>query len=90
MFDEKNSPYPLEDFYKHKESDPIWTTGFLGEDAPSIGPFLFSFDCKTVFNFWEDYPDNLTPDQVEIFNKWNPYMAKLRGFGKPGWDKSGK
>ena len=42
------------------------------------GAIPFSFDKKTVFNFWQDYPDKLTPEQIEIFKKENPYLASLK------------
>lgn len=65
---------PLEDFYKDDDKNKIWLTGIVGQ----IGDFLFSFDKKTVFNFWADYPDNLTKEQIEIFRKECPEMAKLK------------
>ena len=64
------------DFYKNDESDPIWSATRI--DVDEEGPFLFSFDCETVYNFWTDYPDKLTPEQVELFKKWNPTMAALK------------
>ena len=51
------------DFYKDSETDQIWQVDTHGQE----GPYLFSFDQKTVFNFWTDYPDKLTPEQIEIF-----------------------
>lgn len=39
---------------------------------------LFSFDGKTVFNFWSDYPEKLTAEQIRIFQKENPTLAKLK------------
>ena len=32
-----------------------------------------SVDRKTVFNLMTDYPEKLTPEQKEIFDKENPY-----------------
>lgn len=64
------------DFCKHDESDPIWSATRINVDEE--GPFLFSFDCETVYNFWTDYPEKLTPEQVELFKKWNPTMAALK------------
>ena len=64
------------DFCKHHESDPIWSATRI--DIDENGPFLFSFDCETVYNFWTDYPGKLTPEQVELFKKWNPTMASLK------------
>lgn len=56
-------------FYKEDPSDQIWWVDTSDED----GKFLFSFDRKQVFNLFEDYPHNLTPEQKEIFDKENPY-----------------
>ncbi|MCR4735573.1 MAG: hypothetical protein K5829_11270 [Treponema sp.] len=62
------------DFYKASESEQIWKV-----ESPDVeGPYLFSFDQKTIFNFWTYYPDRLTPEQIEIFKKENPTMAVLR------------
>lgn len=62
------------DFYKDSETDQIWQVDTHGQE----GPYLFSFDQETVFNFWTDYPDKLTPEQIEIFKKENPTMAELK------------
>ena len=35
----------------------------------------FSFDKKTVFNMFADYPYKLTEEQKRIFDKENPYWA---------------
>lgn len=58
-------------FYKNKKSDKIsWV-----DNADQIGVWLFSFDEKTVFNMFADYPDKLTPEQKKIFDEENPYWA---------------
>lgn len=59
----------LSDFFKHEETDVIWWVENLDEK----GQFLFTFDQKKIFNLFEDYPHNLTPEQKEIFDKENPY-----------------
>ncbi len=46
-----------------------------------IGPMYFSFDKKRIFNFWPDYPDKLTTEQIKLFNKHNPVLARLKGYG---------
>ncbi len=46
--------------------------------VPKVGPWLFTFDKKKIYNFWPDYPNNLTEEQVQIFKKAFPIMAKLR------------
>ena len=58
----------LDKFYKNNESDSIWWVN----NPDTIGEFLFSFDKKTVFNLFSDYPHKLTPEQKEIFDKENP------------------
>lgn len=63
----------LSDFYKNKESDTIWWVS----DVDHVGRFLFSFDKKRVFNLFQDYPHNLSEEQIEIFNRENPYWAKF-------------
>lgn len=61
-------------FYKNEESDKIW----IVDTMDSVGEFLFSFDKKTVFNFWTDYPAKLTKEQIEIFKKEQPILAELK------------
>lgn len=56
-------------FYKENSTDQIWWVDTSDKD----GEFLFSFDKKQVFNLFENYPHNLTPEQKEIFDKENPY-----------------
>ncbi len=62
-----------DEFYKENPNDIIWwkeTPGIIGE-------WIFSFDRKTVFNMFEDYPWKLTPEQKEIFDRENPYWANF-------------
>ena len=63
----------LSDFYKQNESDKVWWTN----DTEYVGRFLFSFDKKRVFNLFEDYPHELTQEQLETFNRENPYWAEF-------------
>ena len=62
------------DFYKNSKTDKIWSVETPGQE----GPYLFSFDQETIYNFWTDYPDKLTPEQIENFKKENPTMAALK------------
>ena len=61
-------------FYKNDEKDQIWIVDTLG----SKGEFLFSFDKKSIFNFFTDYPDKLSDEQIEIFKKEQPMLAELK------------
>ena len=58
-------------FYKNNPSDVIWWVA----DPERIGEWEFSFDQKTVFNMFADYPHKLTAEQKRIFEKENPYWA---------------
>ena len=59
------------DFYKNNKKDTIyWDNNF-----DIIGEFLFSFDKKTIYNLFRDYPYKLNKEQKEIFDKENPYWA---------------
>ena len=53
--------------HKKKNTDIIW---WVKDDN---GEQKFSFDRETVFNLMTDYPEKLTPEQKEIFDKENPY-----------------
>lgn len=56
-------------FFKNNPSDTIWWV----DTSESDGKWLFSFDKKQIFNLFSDYPHKLTPDQLKVFNKENPY-----------------
>ncbi len=55
--------------WKKRESDAI----FWIDDVDHVGGHWFTFDKVTVFNVFEDYPHNLTPDQKAIFDAENPF-----------------
>lgn len=61
-------------FYKNNESDKIW----IVDNLYTKGEFLFSFDKKTVFNFFSDYPAKLSKEQIKIFKKEQPILAELK------------
>lgn len=62
-------------FEKENKNDVIY---WIDDEEDIEGKVLFSFDKKTVFNFWKDYPDKLTPEQIKIFQKENPTLAALK------------
>ncbi len=59
------------EFYKAKETDTLYQVDHVGVN----GEVLFSFDKKTIFNAWTDYPDKLTKEQKAIFDKDMPFWA---------------
>lgn len=61
------------DFYKNEPDDVIWWK----ETPDTEGEWLFSFDRKTVFNMFTDYPWRLTAEQKEIFDRENPYWKNF-------------
>ncbi len=63
-------------WYRNSKDDKIWWHD-LGTDA--LQPDVFSFDKKKKYNPYSDYPQNLTKDQKEIFDKENPFWAGAFG-----------
>jgi hypothetical protein len=70
------------DLYKDDESRKIW----LVESPNSKGEYLFTFDCKKVFNFFKDFPEKLTEEEVAIFTAEYPELAALKTPRKPRKD----
>jgi hypothetical protein len=62
------------DLYKSDESLKIWRV----ETPDRKGEFLFTFDCRKVFNFFHDYPEKLTDEEIAIFEKEYPELAALK------------
>jgi hypothetical protein len=58
-------------FYKNNQTDIIWWV-----ETDLKGVWEFSFDRKTVFNMFQDYPWKLTPEQKSIFDRENPYWKE--------------
>ena len=56
-------------FYKQKEEDKIYWV----DNVETIGEHLFTFDKKKIYNLFADYPQNLTQEEKEIFDKENPF-----------------
>lgn len=61
------------EWLKNDEHDQIWWKN----NPEKVGEWIFSFDKKTEFNMFRDYPDKLTADQKEIFDKENPYWKEF-------------
>lgn len=56
-------------YYKKNRKDLIWWLDTSYRD----GLFIFSFDKKTDFDLFRDYPYKLTPEQKKIFDRENPF-----------------
>lgn len=61
-------------FFKNNPTDKIWWVDNIGE---AVGEFLFSFDRVKIYNMFQDYPYNMTEEEVEIFDWENPYWAEF-------------
>lgn len=59
-------------WFKNYSDDKIW---WLDNSKEAKGEFIFSFDKKTEFNMFQDYPHKLTPEQKQIFDEENPFWA---------------
>ena len=59
------------EWYKDEPNDTIWWLEVLNQK----GLWLFSFDKEKIYNLFEDYPWNMTEEQVEIFDREQPYWA---------------
>lgn len=68
--EEYNALYDLE---KNNDGDSIYWTS----EIDKLDSFLFSFDKETIYDLYEDYPQNLTKAQREIFDRENPFWADL-------------
>ena len=60
-------------FYKNNKTDRIWWV----DTSDQIGVFLFSFDREKIYNMFQDYPDAMTPEEVSIFDKENPFWSEF-------------
>ena len=52
----------------------MWST-----DRSRKGVMGFTFDGKTVYNLFRDYPEKLTKEQKALFDAENPYWADYFG-----------
>lgn len=68
----------MSNFYKDDKTSKVWWV----KKIDSVGEFLFSFDRKKIYNLFADYPHNLTEDEIEIFDKENPYWADFFRYRK--------
>lgn len=66
-------------WYKNNNNDKIW---WLDNGDERKGEFIFSFDKNKKYNLFQDYPQNLTPQEKDIFDNenvfWKNYFSDRR------------
>lgn len=67
------------EWYKEDPSSSIW---WLDNSEEQRGFFIFSFDKKKQYNLFADYPHNMTPEEVKVFDKENPFWADFFSWRK--------
>lgn len=60
-------------WFRNSPDDQVWWL----DNQEVKGEFIFSFDKKTAFNLFQDYPWKLTPEQKQIFDEENPEWANF-------------
>ena len=73
LVDSSGNPfkYKVSHFHKDKKEHKMW----WAEIPDSIGIMAFTFDKKKIYFLFSEYPYKLTKEEVEIFDKENPYWA---------------
>lgn len=61
-------------FVKEDAKSKIWD---VIPEEEEYGGMYISFDCKKIYNLYKDYPDNMTEEEIEIFEKENPLWKEL-------------
>lgn len=61
------------DFYKKSKNSKVYWV----DNIDCIGAHEFSFDKKKIYNLFADYPHNLSKEEKEIFDKYEPYWANF-------------
>ena len=59
-------------WYKNEETDTIW---WLDNGNTVKGVFIFSFDKRKQYNLFQDYPHNMSAEEVKVFDRENPFWA---------------
>lgn len=66
-------------WYKNNNNDKIW---WLDNGDERKGEFIFSFDKNKKYNLFQDYPQNLTSQEKDIFDSenvfWKNYFSDRR------------
>lgn len=61
-----------------RSSQRVWSVTELSDDgSPLRGPILVTFDKRTIFNLWTDFPSKFTPEQIQIMREEQPYWYEF-------------
>ena len=61
-----------------RSSQRVWSVTELSDDgSPLRGPMLVTFDKRTIFNLWTDFPSKFTPEQIQIMREEQPYWYEF-------------
>ena len=58
-------------FYRKDENSEVWWVANTGK----FGMHLFTFDKEKLYNLFQDYPYKLSDEELEIFDKYEPFWA---------------
>ena len=61
----------LSNFTRKNSNCKVWWLDIPNDD----GAYLFSFDKKKIYKLFGDYPQNLTEEEREIFDREEPEWA---------------
>lgn len=67
-----------EDFHKNSRDSQIWWTNKID----SVGELNISFDRKKIYNLFEDYPYNMSQEEIKIFEEEEHYWASFFAWRK--------
>ena len=48
-------------------------TILVGREKEVVGLIEITFDFKKIYNLWQDYPQNMSREEVEILNEGQPF-----------------
>ena len=61
-----------------RSSQRVWSVTERSDDgSPLRGPILVTFDKRTIFNLWTDFPSKFTPEQIQIMREEQPYWYEF-------------
>lgn len=65
--------YSKYDLYKENPTDRVFWVDVIDR----IGEYVFTLDGRKFYNLFEDYPHNMTEEEVRIFSEENTYWREF-------------